>query len=225
MEPVGETVQNCPVKVDLYLDTAGVETTAMDIRVFSDETLFDLNGFDGQGGIFRSYTAPRITEIAAGSQKGKKTIYILASTVSRQGINKSGKIGTLTVTPKSWVTSLPLNYFMVPGVDTEDSNVAAFGTGGVYDALTSASGLVLNLKAWPCTTEKPTEVITLADNTGVKIEQNTEYVPQFADAEKKDQMGAWIALNFNKLLAGALILLVVVGWMIRWRIKSSKKIS
>jgi hypothetical protein len=41
------------------------------------------------------------------------------------------------VTPDKNTQRVNLNFYMIPNIDTDDSNVAVFGPDGVYDALTN----------------------------------------------------------------------------------------
>lgn len=199
-----EAIENCPTSVDVYLDTEGQETTAMDLRVLEDKS-FTFNDFNGQGGLFRSYSTPRITE--SGKQK---SMYVIASTVSRQGINGSGKLGTLTVTPLANSTQLSLKFAMVPWADADDSNVPVFsGSGTPVDSLKEAQNITIPVKKGSCTTASQ-QALTTENTQAVTVEENTQFKSQRPWDERKDAIGARLAINFRYRFGG-LIVVALIG--------------
>ena len=55
----GEFSYNCPFTVDVMVDMEGQDTTAMDLKIMANDAKFSIMNFDGQGGMFRTYTKPK----------------------------------------------------------------------------------------------------------------------------------------------------------------------
>lgn len=149
--PETDVILNCPTNISIMLDTMDKETTAADIRILVDG--FDANDFlsDGEENIFRQYTAPRVHTIQGGPLAGQKALYVLASTASRQGINKTGQVGEMIFTPKN-LGEMKMQFVMIPSVDGEDSNVAVFDeeTASYIDGLEEVQNITLNVIEGEC---------------------------------------------------------------------------
>lgn len=196
------------------LDTMDKETTAADIRVLIDG--FDANDFlvEGSENIFRQYTNPIIHKVQSAPLAGETVLYVMASTASRQGINKSGQVGEIVITPKN-LGELKLQFAMIPGKDTDDSNVAVLENGEFVDGLQSVENLTLNVVEGDC--PGAVSLVPLTEestaNAEVVIIENDNYVPQFAAAERRDRLLNTYHTNKSTIwfVGGGILLLLIIA--------------
>lgn len=207
VSPTDTMIAWCPNPVDIMLDTNGVETTAIDVRIIQEDN-FVINDFNGEWWLFRSYTIPRLTTIAWWPLVGKKTIYILGSTFSRQGIKNKGKVWTVMVTPDKNTQRVNLNFYMIPNIDTDDSNVAVFGPDGVYDALTNVENKSFTVVSWTCAIDTPFSVVGEAEK--VTLKDNSQFVPERPREELIDNIMAWIVYNFRYIVATVITIATII---------------
>ena len=183
----GKLIVNCPQQVQILIDTQNQETTAIDVSVLANASGYTLNKFDYSGGLFKSYTAPKLVTLQDGQNKGKQGIHILASTLSRRGVNGSGLVGTLLITPlQKGELKLMFNY--VPNSDGDDSNIAVISPDGqsASDALKGVQNATLSVVDGACPDASLAH--TNGVTTGVEnaIFYNLAYKPQFAADERRD---------------------------------------
>ena len=209
----GELVVGCPTQVNVMLDTKGQQTTAMDLVLVADKNQIDFNDFNGQGGIFRSHSIPRIME---GETENLQEMYILATTATRHGAIGEGSIGTVTITPKEGTKNVSLMVKMIPNTDTNDSNVAVMSGDSVYDALDTVVNAEFTVVEGSCGTATKMEALTV-DNTpkATVMVDNTKFVSKFDKQEKRDRMMQWMVIN-SKMLAivGIVVLLIIIGGVV-----------
>lgn len=148
----GTFIYNCPFDVDVMLDMEGKDTTAMDLKIMVDESRYVIMNFDGQGGMFRTYTKPKYLKVRGWAYQGLNTVYVFLSTFAPpQWVVWWGKIGTLTIKPNPWVWELPLNFFFEEWSEWADSNVPVLSGNHLVDALTRVENWYYNLAEGPCT--------------------------------------------------------------------------
>gem|GEM_PF-4271154 len=134
-----------------------------------------------------------------------------------------GRVGTITVTPKSSsdISFLTLKFLMVPNKDSDDSNVIVVSGGKAFDALNQVSSLSLPIRSGLCDDQiqKQLEEQQLALQNQIKSQQlenivliqNDSFVSQHASEEKRDIIMArfvrnilWIIIVFLALATGFL---------------------
>jgi|GEM_PF-6008802 len=62
------------------VDMEGADTTAMDLKLLLDPSRFTIMNFDGQGGLFRTYTKPKYITVKRGGYEGVDMVYVFLST-------------------------------------------------------------------------------------------------------------------------------------------------
>ena len=112
---------------------------------------------------------------------------------------------------------------MVPGRDSDDSNVIVVSASGAFDALNKTSQLYLPIRSGACDEELKNALLTkqilLQNNLEkqqaekVVLIQNSSFVSQYSYEEKVDVISSWFVHNISRiiviLLALALMFLVI----------------
>lgn len=214
-------IENCPTKIDVMLDTQWVMTTAMDLRVIFSPQEMLLNDFDGEWSLFRAYTVPIFPIISDSVFTGQKIMYSLLSTLSRWWIQGKGKVWTLLITPVTWSQSVYLQFYVVPYVDENDSNVIVVSWWKAYDALWNSDSLLLPVVKGDC---DPKEIeikpnILPFSSWEIILINNTEFRSQFYFQELKDTIFWWIAVHRKKIVWFFLILLLLTGGISFYRFR------
>ena len=89
----GTYIYNCPFTVDVMVDMEGQDTTAMDLKLLLNPARFSVMNFDGQGGLFRTYTKPKYVTVRKGDFAGVDMVYVFLSTFAPpSGVQGVGKI-------------------------------------------------------------------------------------------------------------------------------------
>lgn len=196
------------------LDTKGQQTTAMDLVLVGNKDQVDFNAFDGQGGMFRSYSAPRIMD---GETADTQEMYVLSTTSTRYGAVGEGKIGTVTITPKEGAKTVSLMVKMTPNTDTSDSNVAVVDGDSVVDALDTVVNAEFKVVEGPCGNAQKMEALTISgtNKAGTVMIENNTFKSKFDKEEKKDRMMQWMVVNHKMLAVGAIVIvLLLVGGIV-----------
>jgi hypothetical protein len=147
----GTFTYNCPFDVDVMLDMEWKNTTAMDLKMILDESRYAIMDFNGQGGMFKTYTKPKYVQTRRWQYKWINTVYVFLSTFAPpQGVVGWGKLGTLTIKPNPWVWEMPLSFYFVPWDKGEDSNIPELSGTDLVDGLTQVENGFYKLQEWPC---------------------------------------------------------------------------
>lgn len=225
--------ENCPVKIDVMLDTQWQMTTAMDLRIFLDPSNFSFNDFDGNWWLFKVYTLPVMSTIVDWRFAGKNVAYSLLSTMSRWWVLGSGKIWTLTITPVTWAQNVKLDFYMIPNNDIEDTSVIVVSWSSAIDVLSVANWLNLPVKQGMCD-EDIVNMLQLRQNAlfaeiqnkqnaKVIVMQNQSFKSQFAFREIVDNFFSWVVINIMNIILFSLFVAVIISILIM--LKIYKKIS
>lgn len=214
----GSYIYNCPFDVDVMLDMEGQDTTAMDLKIMVNEARYSILDFDGQGGMFRTYTKPKYINVRRWSYQGINNVYVFLSTFAPPaGVQWGGKIWTLTIMPNKWIRELPLNFFWELGSKWEDSNVPVLSGWELVDGLTSIENWYYNLVEGPCDFHLAASWYKVQDSdTPFEIVKNEEIV-------EGERTTPTMTTNLIKQYGWYLILLIVLLILIVVVKKDNKK--
>ena len=147
----GEFIYNCPFTVDVMVDMEGKDTTAMDLKLLLDPSRFSVMNFDGQGGLFRTYTKPKYVTVRKWNYAGIDMVYVFFSTFTPPAwVEGAGKIWTLTIMPHQWVWEMPLGFYFIPGDKGEDSNIPVLSWNELVDGINGVSSAYYTFKEGVC---------------------------------------------------------------------------
>lgn len=206
----GTFIYNCPFTVDVMLDMQGQDTTDVDLKMMVDDVKFTIMDFDGQGGLFKTYTKPKYIKVKWGQYAWINNVYVFLSTFAPPTwIRGVGKVGTFKVKPSPGMWELPLNFFFQAGNDRDDSNVAVSSGGKIVDALTSVENGYYTFKDWPCPQQSDAYLVQ-PESTGFTLVKNEVVVKGTLPAS------SFLVLFFQRFGRYLLLLLVLVSlWFVR----------
>ena len=168
----GTFVYNCPFNVDVMIDMEGQDTTDVDLKMLVDDVKFTIMDFDGQGGLFKTYTKPKYIKVKWGQYAWINNVYVFLSTFAPPTwVRGIGRVGTLKIKPSLGIWELPLNFFFQAGNERDDSNVAVSSWGKIYDALASVENGYYTFKDWPCP-EQSDAYLVQPESTGFELVKN-----------------------------------------------------
>lgn len=156
----GTFTYNCPFTVDVMVDMEGADTTAMDLKLLLDPSRFTIMNFDGQGGLFRTYTKPKYITVKRGGYEGVDMVYVFLSTFTLpKWVEWAGRIWTLTIMPHEWAREMPLGFYFIPGDKWEDSNIPIMSGKELVDGISSVQWAYYTFKEGACDTHGATEYL------------------------------------------------------------------
>ncbi|MBI2334935.1 hypothetical protein HYU96_04010 [Candidatus Daviesbacteria bacterium] len=124
--------KNCPLNLDIILDTTGADTDGTDAILIYDASRFTVNSINTQNKVYPDYPGNNVDEAS-----GKITISGLASVT--QAFSGKGSLATLNMTVKetapTGATQIKFDFDPNDKAKTTDSNVVQRGT--VSDVLNS----------------------------------------------------------------------------------------
>ncbi|MDP3733142.1 MAG: cohesin domain-containing protein, partial [Candidatus Daviesbacteria bacterium] len=124
--------KNCPLNMDVILDTTGADTDGTDAIIIYDASRFTINSINTQSKVYPDYPGNNVDEAS-----GKITISGLASVT--QAFSGKGTLATLSMTVKevapTGTTQVKFDFDPNDKTKTTDSNVVQRGT--VTDVLNS----------------------------------------------------------------------------------------
>jgi len=218
-------IKGCPSQIDIYLDTSNKEVWTAGIDIFLDQKNFNINEFDSRQWVFRTYSKAKLFQARKWNYKWKDFIRILWTTSSSKGFKGLGKFGTLTITPHS--DQINLEFYMVPGYEGEDSNLASNENGTMVDILDNVENKTIQTISGTCKlatlktiTLVDTENTTVfADKAEFQFEDNTNINKEnIFDKSQKDNR---FKRNINYLAIFTWLLLII--FIIISSKKSTKK--
>jgi len=207
-------VKNCPVKVDIMIDTETEEVNSLDLGIVLNDT-FEINDIDNSNGIMRTYSAPKTITARKGDFKDAEIMKILVSTSSPNGYIGKGKLLTLTITPKA--DNVDLQFYMIPGEEGEDSNLMVKKGDNIIDVLSTVDNITLTAIEGECTATKLEPMTFTEPETTVLAEEVVNIVEETTDVIKENifdetQETNWLKENrlYVAIVIVAIILLLVV---------------
>lgn len=155
--------KDCPFAVDILLDTENKPIQTAEIKLYTD---WDYSlGFDSNGWLFPSYVPPQLGRIRNGDHAWEQGWYMLGSTMWWWYVQWSGKFATITIIPSSWQDDISLQFYVITGQMTDDSNVIYVpDSEHMNDVLTTAEWGIYTLEDGPCFIENPTSVPSQEDS-------------------------------------------------------------
>ena len=212
----GTFVRGCPVTVNVVLDTQDNQTTASDVKIIEQPSIFTINSFDYDSGVFKAYSSPIRGTTRDASFHGSQYLYFLGTTASAIGFQGRGDFGALTFTPRAGINDLTLSLYYVPGLNGEDSNVAEINDGVVSDGLTNVVNGQYHFVDGTCTGGALPE-ISITDKVSLGINKN------FHQLTAADNSPSSLFSRYGRLLL--ILLLAIVALFYNSKKPAPKKVK
>jgi len=174
----GEAIYNCPFEINIIIESEDYETTASEIALFLDDSLFTINKFDPSNWVFKDYINPIKSIALEWPNKWNELIKIIWTTSDKKWFKWTWVFGRFTITPLLWVDKLEIKFYNI-GRDGDDSNIPYYTGWIMKESLTETKNLKLNLKKWKCKIEKTIDTTPLIFPSNqrpelIKIHNNIE---------------------------------------------------
>lgn len=192
-------VKNCPFDVNIILDTEWVAVQTSEIQLINTDDF--LLGFSSKDSLFPMYSDLKQSKIRNWSFFGKSAWYILWTTLWWWYVLWSGKFGTITIVPLSWQDTLALDFYMIPGVIADDSNVlSSQDNQSIKDVLTIASWWTYTFIDGTCPVDVQQFILSYKKVTSSEIlSQDTFLQPQLKDVVTINENNAMKKFDFSKM--------------------------
>jgi len=171
-------IKNCPMQVDILLDTEWEEVNSIDLGVILNDS-FEVNEVKSDDWVLRAYSKPKSMTARMWNFEWKEVMSMLASTNSPNWYKGEWKLLSLTVTPKSDV--MDLEFYMVKWNEWEDTNLMTKKWDKIVDILNSVWNKKIKVTEWECWVEPLekinlswTETTVLAEEVEDIVAENTE---------------------------------------------------
>ncbi len=221
-------IQNCPTNIDIYLDTQWEEIWTAWVNVILNNDEFIINKFESENWVFRLYPAPKILTARKIDFKWQKFLRLIGTTSSAKGFVWTGLFGTLTITANK--DKVKLAFYMIPGYDGEDSNLALNNNGKIKDVLTEIENKTLTVIPWNCNVEQlePIKIENIkpsifAEDTQYQIEDTVKinkaniFDAQQADTRFKKN------INYITIIVALMVIVLIIKLSHKKHISNKKE--
>ncbi len=219
--PEASTItKDCPVKVDVMMDTQWDEVNSVDFAILANDT-YEINEVNTKDNVvFRTYWAIKSAIAREWKFKWKKVFRLVATSASKKWYKWTWKLLTLTVTPKT--DKLDLEIYMVKNSAWDDTNMAIVKDWKASDVLSDVKNLNVITTEWQCTVSKLAPLTLEEPKTTVLSEKVKEVSQETTEVNKENTFDTMQKMELLKE-KWLYILIIIVAIVLLWVLFSKKK--
>lgn len=217
-------IKNCPTEIEIYLDTEGEKVGSAGVNIIMNDENFIINDFNSNDGVFRMYTAPKKGTARKGKYEGKNFLRLIGSTSSANGYVWEWLFGKLTIT--SIADEVDLEFYIIPGYEGEDSNLATNKEWDIVDILTEVKNKKIQVNEWTCPIKALEPIEFSEEEVSVFVEKTKEKAEDTMEINEenifdKSQETNWIKKNINYITIAIAIIIIII--LLSLTLKKEKK--